>query len=105
MYGTYWILTIFKTALNIALKLKIKFPEFSLLVIEDGQRLTIKMIDIPTKRFTGKTEPRSNEKVDLGYVLTVLDNNGSTHWPIENMQNYWLPRLLSNAFKIAVMYY
>ena len=79
--------------------LKVKFPEFSLLVIEDEQRLTIKMIDILTKRFTGKTEPRSNEKGDLGYVLTVLDNNGSTYSPRENMQNYWIPRPSFQCFK------
>lgn len=43
------------------------------------------MIDIFIKRFIGKIEFRSNEKVDLGYVFIVLDNNGLIYWFIENM--------------------
>lgn len=70
--------SVFLTLTNIALQFKIKFSEFSLLVNKNGQRMIMKMTDIPNEKFTRTTEPRGSEKMgDLGYVVSVLDSSSS----------------------------
>lgn len=70
--------SVFLTLTNIALQLKIKVFEFSLLVSKNGHRMTIKMTDIPNEKFTRNTEPRGSEKRGVwGYVVSGLDSSSS----------------------------